>query len=126
MASILVAEDDGAVREFIARALRRDGHEVETVTDGQQALSALQARRFDMLLTDIVMPELDGITLALKVSSDFPDMPILLMTGYAAEQQRAHNLDALINDVISKPFTLEDICAMVNRTLGPAAGQSVH
>ena len=126
MASILVAEDDGAVREFIARALRRDGHEVETVTDGQQALSALQARRFDMLLTDIVMPEFDGITLALKVSSDIPDMPILLMTGYAAEQQRAHKLDALAHDVISKPFTLEGICAMVNRTLGPAAGQSVH
>ena len=56
------------------------------------------------------MPELDGITLALKVSSDFPDMPILLMTGYAAERQRAHNLDVLIHDVITKPFTLRQIC----------------
>ena len=118
MALILVAEDDGAVREFIARALRRDGHEVETVTDGSHALNALQP--------DIAMPELDGITLALKVSSDFPEMPILLMTGYAGERQRAYNLDALIHDVVTKPFTLEDICAMVKRTLGPADGESVH
>jgi CheY-like chemotaxis protein len=106
--------------------LRRDGHEVETVTDGSHALNALQTKRFDMLLTDIVMPELDGITLALKVSSDFPEMPILLMTGYAGERQRAYNLDALIHDVVTKPFTLEDICAMVKRTLGPADGESVH
>ena len=126
MALILVAEDDDAVREFIARALRRAGHEVETVTDGSEALTALQTKRFDMLLTDIVMPELDGITLALKVSSDFPEMPILLMTGYAGERQRAYNLDALIHDVVTKPFTLEDICAMVKRTLGPADGESVH
>lgn len=126
IALILVAEDDDAVREFIARALRRDGHEVETVTDGSEALNALQTKRFDMLLTDIVMSELDGITLALKVSSDFPEIPILFITGYAGERQRAYNLDALIHDVVTKPFTLEDICAMVKRTLGPADGESVY
>ena len=59
-----------------------------------------------MLLNDIVMPELDGIALALKVSRDWPDMPIVLITGYAEERQRAHNLEALVHSVVSKPFVL--------------------
>ena len=117
MASILIAEDDKAVREFVSRALRQDGHEIVAVGDGQQALTALRERSFDMVLADIVMPQMDGIALALKASKDYPDLPILLMTGYAAERQRAHNLDALIYDVISKPFTLKDICAAVRRVL---------
>ena len=109
-AKILVAEDDSTVREFVVRALRQQGYEVAAVGDGLEALNALGAERFDLLLADIVMPELDGIALALKVAKDYPDMPVLLMTGYSAERQRAHNLDALIHDVITKPFTLRQIC----------------
>jgi len=63
------------------------------------------------------MPGLDGIALALKASKDFPDMPILLMTGFAAERQRAHNLEALIHRVIAKPFTLAEICEAVEDAL---------
>jgi CheY-like chemotaxis protein len=107
---ILVAEDDSTVREFVVRALRQQGYEVAAVGDGLEALNALGAERFDLLLADIVMPELDGIALALKVAKDYPDMPVLLMTGYSAERQRAHNLDALIHDVITKPFTLRQVC----------------
>ncbi len=120
MAAILVAEDDSAVREFVSRALRRDGHDVTGVPDGLEALEALAGGSFDMLLSDIVMPELDGIALALKVAKDYPSLPILLMTGYAAERQRAHNLDALIHEVIPKPFTLKDIRAAAARTLANA------
>lgn len=125
MASILIAEDDKAVREFVSRALQQDGHEILAVGDGQQALTALGTRPFDMLLADIVMPQMDGIALALKAAKDYPDLPILLMTGYAAERQRAHNLDALIYDVITKPFTLKDIRATVRRVLSdtPAKGE---
>jgi len=117
LAAILIAEDDNAVREFVSRALRQDGHDITAVGDGQQALSALKKGRFDMLLTDIVMPQLDGIALALKAAKDFPDLPVLLMTGYAAERQRAHNLDALIQHVISKPFTLDEIRDAVRNML---------
>lgn len=120
MSRILIAEDDQAVREFVSRALRHDGHDVMAVSDGQQALDMLEREKFDMVLADIVMPQLDGIALALKVSKDYPDLPILLMTGYAAERQRAHNLDALIHDVITKPFTLKEICVAVNVALDPA------
>jgi CheY-like chemotaxis protein len=112
VAAILVAEDDRAVREFVSRALLKSGHDVTAVADGVQALEALQTTVFDMLLADIAMPEMDGVTLALKVAKDFPDLPILLMTGYAAERQRADNLDALIHDVIAKPFTLQQISAL--------------
>ncbi len=117
MAKILVAEDSVAMREFVARALSQDGHVVRTVEDGLKALSALAAERYDLVLADILMPELDGIELALKVAKDHPEVPILLMTGYPAERQRAHNLDALIDEVIAKPFTLHDVCAAARRVL---------
>ena len=126
MASILIAEDDKAVREFVSRALQQDGHEIVAVNDGQQALTALRGRSFDMLLADIVMPQIDGIALALKAAKDYPGLPVLLMTGYAAERQRAHNLDALIHDVIAKPFTLRDICAAVRRVLDSEPSPSIH
>ncbi len=117
MAKILVAEDDTAVSAFVARALQHRGHEVTAVPDGSTALGALAVTPFDLLLTDIVMPRLDGIALALKASKDHPGMKILLMTGFASERQRAHNLEALIHRVIAKPFTLEDICNAVDEEL---------
>ena len=117
MAKILVAEDDGAVSAFVTRALAHGGHDVVAVRDGLAALTRLAGERFDLLLTDIVMPELDGIGLALKVGKDYPAMRILLMTGFAAERQRAHNLEALIHRVIAKPFTLNEICAAVDEAL---------
>jgi CheY-like chemotaxis protein len=121
MARILVAEDDPAVNAFVVRALGYKGHAVVSVTDGLAALSALETGDpFDLLLTDIVMPGLDGIALALKVTRDFPQLRVLLMTGYAAERQRAHNLDALIHRVIPKPFTLQEICAIVAEELAAA------
>lgn len=118
MARILVAEDEAPVREFVVRALEHAGHEVTSVGDGQRAVETLVTAQFDLLVTDIVMPEMDGITLALKVSKDRPAMPILMMTGYAAERQRAHNLDALIHKVISKPFSLADLLEAVDEALG--------
>lgn len=81
MSRILIAEDDTAVREFVLRALANAGHDVVAAEDRLQALEALETDQFDLLLSDIVMPELDGIALALKLSRDWPDLPILLMTG---------------------------------------------
>jgi CheY-like chemotaxis protein len=69
------------------------------------------------LLTDVRMPIMDGIALALNVARDFPNMTILLMTGYADQRERAQGLDALIHDVITKPFTLASLRAAVNEAL---------
>jgi len=117
MASIIIAEDEAGVREFVARALAMDGHAVTATEDGLMALDRLGQGRFDLLLTDIVMPGLDGIALALKACSEWPDMRILLMSGYAAERQRAHNLEELICEVITKPFTLQEICEAAEAAL---------
>jgi len=117
MAHILIAEDEKAVRLFVCRALEHRGHTSVGVGDGGAAVHALSEESFDLLLTDIVMPVMDGIALALKVSTEYPDMPILMMTGYSHEMQRAHNLDCLINDVIKKPFSLEELCNTVDNIL---------
>lgn len=117
MARILLAEDEKAVREFVRRALSHRGHEVTPVADGIEALEKLKHERFDLLLTDIVMPAMDGIALALKVGKDYPGLRILMMTGYAAERERAHNLHLLIHDVVAKPFSMDDICRKVDEAL---------
>jgi DNA-binding NtrC family response regulator len=123
MARILVADDESSVRDFLARALERYGHTVETAADGSEALVALAQTPFDLLLTDIVMPVMDGIALALKATSEHPDLIVLMMTGYAAEKQRAHNLDALIHDVVMKPFSMNQILDAVQRALQDAPGR---
>ena len=117
MARILVAEDERAVREFVRRALVHRGHEVTLVEDGLAAERALNEGTFDLLLTDIVMPGMDGISLSLRVAREKPDVGILLMSGYSAERQRAHNLDELVHRVIPKPFTLRGICTAVDNAL---------
>jgi CheY-like chemotaxis protein len=126
VARVLIAEDDTAVREFVSRALIHGGHEVATANDGLEALDVLNGETYDLLVTDIVMPNLDGIALALKVAKEYPRMPVLLMTGYAAERQRAHNLDVLIHDVITKPFTLRQICDAADEALVSCASPSAH
>ena len=119
MARILLAEDETSLRELIARALRQDGHDVVANGDGAEALEALSRDqgRFDLLLTDIRMPIMDGIALALAAGRDHPELPILLMTGYADQRERAHGLQLLIHDVISKPFSLATIRDAVNGAL---------
>lgn len=123
MARILLAEDDIAVCSFVRRALEMDGHDVVSVHDGGEAQDRLAAtaEAFDLLLSDIRMPVMDGIALALEAARDTPDMPILLMTGYAEQRERAYGLDALIRGVVQKPFTLAHIRAEVHSALGEAA-----
>ena len=111
MARILIAEDEEPLRGLVARALAEDGHEVVTTADGAEALDKLQREggRFDLLLADIKMPVMDGLALALATARDFPTLPILLMTGFADQRERTSGLEALISDVISKPFSVAEI-----------------
>ena len=111
MARILIAEDEEPMRTLITRALAEDGHVVAATADGTEALDMLQSEggNFDLLLTDIQMPAMDGIALALAVARDFPKLPILLMTGYADQRERASGLDALICGIVAKPFGVADI-----------------
>jgi CheY-like chemotaxis protein len=123
MARILIAEDEDTLRALVARALRDIGHEVEVAADGAEALDVLQREqgRFDLLLADIKMPVMDGIALALAAARDAPDVTILLMTGYADQRERASGLDALVHDVVLKPFTLAEIRSAVKEALAANA-----
>jgi DNA-binding response OmpR family regulator len=111
VARVLIAEDDEQLRALVARALNSDGHEVVMAADGAEALDKLQAEggAFDLLLADIKMPVMDGLALALATARDFPTLPILLMTGFADQRERASGIEALVSDIISKPFSVAEI-----------------
>ena len=115
MARILVAEDDDNVRGFVVRALAHMGHEITEAEDGGLAAEICAEKNgdFDLLLSDIKMPVMDGIALALTVGATYPDLTIVLMTGFADQRERAHGLEALIYDVIPKPFSLQALCDKV-------------
>jgi CheY-like chemotaxis protein len=122
MAKLLIAEDEQAIRELLARGLAERGHEVVAVADGMAALQALEEDAFDLVLSDIVMPELDGVSLALKISKEWPGLPIVLMTGYADQRARARNLHALVHQVVAKPFALGELAAVIEAALATRAG----
>jgi len=122
MARILLAEDEASVREFITRALTGVGHQVDAAGDGSDALMRLGEMKagggsYDLLLTDILMPVMDGISLALSASRDAPDMLIMLMTGYSDQRERAYGLDAIIQDILLKPFTLDELVTRIDTVL---------
>ncbi len=119
MAAVLLVEDDDSVRMFVRRALERDGHTVSEAADGAAALELLRgtARTTELVLSDIQMPVMDGIALALNVARERPELPLMLMTGYAHQRERAHGLDAIVRDVVEKPFSLAEIVARVRDVL---------
>ncbi|CAN7655707.1 response regulator [Rhizobium sp. LjRoot254] len=118
MARILITEDEDSLRSFVARALRMDGHETMEAADGAEGLEALEEGCFDLLLSDIRMPVMDGIELTHKAAAAHPGLKILLMTGYAEQRERADDLMEKIIDVVAKPFTLPDIRTAVAKALG--------
>jgi CheY-like chemotaxis protein len=118
MARILLAEDEDTLRAMLVRAFSHE-HDVVATADGGAALDALSDAQgdFDLLLTDIRMPVMDGIALALSAARDYPKLVILLMTGFADQRERAHGLQALIHDVVTKPFSLAQIRTAVGEAL---------
>ena len=111
MSRVLIVDDEESMRLLLARAIAMDGHHTTTATDGAEALEILGGADggFELLLTDIQMPIMDGIALALAAARDFPDLTILLMTGFADQRERASGLNAIAHDVITKPFSVADI-----------------
>ena len=116
---ILLAEDDGDMRRFLERALANAGYEVVAFDNGRSAYQRLREEPFELLLTDIVMPEMDGIELARKATELDPDMKVMFITGFAAVALNSENKpkDA---KVLSKPFHLRDLVNEVERLLKAA------
>ena len=117
MIRILLAEDDESMRVYLARALERSGYEVVAVSTGTQAVPYIDSDRFDLLLTDIVMPEMDGIELAQHAAQVAPETRIMFITGFAAVTLKAGKAVPQAK-VLSKPFHLRDLVLEVERMFG--------
>lgn len=117
MARILLAEDDDSMRRFLAKALQNAGHDVESFGNGNEAHSKLKNDIFDILLTDIVMPEMDGIELARRAAELDPTLKIMFITGFAAVALNPETEAPKDAKVLSKPFHLRDLVAEVERLM---------
>ena len=120
MIRILLAEDDQAMRTYLARALENAGYDVVAVDRGSEALPYLETETFDLLLSDIVMPEMDGIELAQRCAEVSPMTKVMFITGFAAVTLRASR-EAPQAKVLSKPFHLRDLVMEVQRVFGLSA-----
>ena len=112
---ILLAEDEEAMRTYLARALENAGYEVVAVDRGTEALPLLKEIDYDLLLSDIVMPEMDGIELARKASELDPDLKIMFITGFAAVALHPDSKAPKDAKVLSKPFHLRDLVNEIDR-----------
>jgi two-component system cell cycle response regulator CpdR len=124
MIRILLAEDDRAMRTYLQRALENAGYEVAAVDRGTAALPLLEEYEFDLLLSDIVMPEMDGIELAQRCSEMSPRTKVMFITGFAAVSLKP-NRDLPQTKVLSKPFHLKDLVLEVERRFDDRATASV-
>ncbi|WDF71091.1 response regulator [Novosphingobium sp. KACC 22771] len=125
---ILLVEDEDAVRVVAERALSRAGYQVTTASDGEEGVEAVMARRdsgtgmFDLVVSDVVMPVMDGPAMARAIRAIEPDMPVLFMSGYAEEQLR-REIDIVNMYFIPKPFSVSQIAGKVAGVLAKRAGK---
>ena len=114
---ILIVEDDEAMREFLLEAISRSGYYVEAVPDGTEALLRVESGQFDLLLTDIRMPGLDGLELVRQARRHDPALGVLLVTAYAQDALDINDLEGSKTDVLSKPFNLNELIHRVETFL---------
>lgn len=117
MRSILLAEDDDSMRRFLEKALERAGYHVSAYANGAEAYEGLKEQPYTLLLTDIVMPEMDGIELAKKAAAIHPEMKIMFITGFAAVALQPDEQAPRESRVLSKPIHLKDLVREVDRML---------
>jgi two-component system, cell cycle response regulator CpdR len=117
---ILLAEDDNDMRRFLAKALQNAGYVVVSFDNGLSAYNRLREEPFELLLTDIVMPEMDGIELARRATELDPEIKVMFITGFAAVALNPDNHAPRQAKILSKPFHLKDLVNEVNRLLAAA------
>ena len=123
MTRVLLAEDDSAISEPLARALRREGYEVEVVEDGERALeSARQAP--DLVVLDLGLPKLDGLDVCRRIRAEGLTIPVLILTARADEVDTVVGLDAGADDYVTKPFRLAELLARARALLRRGPGEA--
>ncbi len=118
MHRILLAEDDDDMRKFLVKALQNASYDVVSFSNGMEAYERLKEEPFTLLLTDIVMPEMDGIELARRAADLDPDLKIMFITGFAAVALNPDSQAPKDAKVLSKPFHLKDFVGEIERLLG--------
>ena len=118
MARILLAEDDEDLRRFLVSALEKAGHAVTSFGEGASAYEEIKQETFDLLLTDIVMPEMDGIELARRAAELDPALKIMFITGFAAVTLNSDQQPPKDARILSKPFHLKDLVQEIDKILG--------
>ncbi|MFD2236729.1 cell cycle two-component system response regulator CpdR [Aureimonas populi] len=121
MSKILLAEDDNDMRRFLAKALEKAGYEVTAYDNGGSAYERLREEPFSLLLTDIVMPEMDGIELARRATELDPDLKVMFITGFAAVALNPDSKAPKDAKILSKPFHLRELVEEVGKMLKDAA-----
>jgi PAS domain S-box-containing protein len=120
---VLLADDNADLRTYIARLLGERGYEVESVVDGEAALEAVRTKRPDLLITDVMMPNLDGFALlrALRQDSQLRDLPVIVLSARAGEEAKVEGLDAGADDYLIKPFSARELFARISAVIGMAS-----
>jgi excisionase family DNA binding protein len=119
---ILIVDDEQAVRDLVATYLSTADYDVETVEDGPSALERLQANDYDLLITDLKMPGMDGLSVIRETRRHNADIPIIIITAYSTEASAIEAINLGVSGYLTKPFRMERVLAMAARALGePAA-----
>ena len=119
MLRILCVEDDEKVRDVLSRFLRTSGHQVREARDGQQAVRLVAQQPFDLILMDLKMPNLDGISAFQEIRRTYPTMKVILTTGYQVDGELEEALLEGKAEFLHKPFTFKDLTCLLDRMQGP-------
>ena len=115
---ILLVDDEEGYRELIARVLTKAGYEVLQAADGMEALSLLEKSNIDLVISDILMPILNGYALVARLRAKWPDMPVILTTGFLSPDAAKSMMNGSV-DFIPKPINAETLLEMINRRIPP-------
>ena len=114
---ILVVDDDPKSRNILERLLTLTDYEVEIVKSGEEAVKRLKRSEFNLVLTDLDMPGMDGLELLSHVKSQYPDVPVIVVTGLVSEESRNEALEAGAVSLLSKPYTRDQLLAIISESL---------
>jgi excisionase family DNA binding protein len=115
---VLVADDEEAIRDLLARALALADYDVETVPDGQAALDRLRARPYQLLITDLRMPGLDGLSVIREARRLYPHLPVVIITGYSSESSAIEAINLGVAGYLTKPFRVAKVLSVAGQALG--------
>jgi len=115
---VLVVDDEAAIREMLAKALALADYEVETVADGRTAIERLRVVSYDLLITDLRMPGVDGLTVIREARRLRADLPVIIITGYSSESAAIEAIDLGVSGYLTKPFRVPKVLAVAAKALG--------